>query len=158
MQLTDGDGRPQSITFTILLTHDIDEGLAQRCYKLLSLPNLTWPGRRHVMVTSRAMAEAYKHAHTAYTGGMHLKAMVSDTGVHGIALLAYCKSTNIGHILIFGLVIFGRSFVAAEILFCKVQCDNIQTAAVQAENVMWLKCVLLLEGLNLNGPEICTTK
>eukprot|EP00117_Sycon_ciliatum_P049107 scpid62541/ scgid34862/ len=75
-ELTDGDGRPQSITFTILLTHDIDEGLAQRCYKLLSLPNLTWPGRRHVMVTSRAMAEAYKHAHTAYTGGMHLKAMV----------------------------------------------------------------------------------
>ena len=41
-----------------------------------------------------------------------------------------------------GHVVVWRKLVAAEILFCKVQCDSAQAAAVQAENLMWPKWVL----------------
>ena len=50
------------------------------------------------------------------------------------------------------LVIFGRDLV----LQGSVQQYNIiQSAAVQAENLMRPKCVLALGGRNLNGPKIC---
>ena len=70
-----------------------------------------------------------------------------------------CKSTNIWRTYlfsaIFGLVIFGRKLVAAEILFCKVQCDSVYRQQQYRPKVEFgRKRVLDLGGRNLNGPKI----
>ena len=73
--------------------------------------------RRHHCVS-------YAHSSASLVRGIRERNPLKNKCDQTFGYSSYCKSTNSRRIFIFGLIILGQKFVAAEILFCKVQCDS----------------------------------